>query len=106
MGRDLQHEEGDAGVPEPAGRTDGGNKAAGRPLRSDGSARGGAGDEIAKPEADPLAKVPAAKLKAPDRQRGTPVVDPEAWRGHVEALGLPKGKIGRASCRERVSSPV
>ena len=27
----------------------------------------------------------------PERQRGTPVVDPEKWRGYVDELGLPKG---------------
>lgn len=46
---------------------------------------------IAKPERDPLAGVRAAKLKAPDVPRGTPVVDPDRWRQHVEDLGLPKG---------------
>ena len=56
---------------------------------------GGAGDRehapIAKPKSDPLAKVKAAKLKAPEVARGTPVVDPGRWREHVEALGLPEG---------------
>lgn len=47
--------------------------------------------DIATPKTDPLAKVKAAKLKAPDAPRGTPVVDPEKWREHVEALGLPTG---------------
>lgn len=46
---------------------------------------------IAKPESHPFAKVKAAPLEAPSRPRGTPVVNPDVWRGHVEALGLPKG---------------
>src|SRR6185437_15265602 len=44
-----------------------------------------------EPEVDPLAKVKAADLAAPKRERGTPVADPEAWREYSEALGLPKG---------------
>ena len=89
----AQHPEqdGTAKLPEQAGSTDRGNKATGRVLRGVGPNRGGTGKEIAKPETEPLAKVPAAKLKAPERQRGTPVVDPEAWRGYAEALGLPQG---------------
>jgi len=55
-------------------------------------AKGRRGDgDIAKPAKSPLNEVKAAKLKAPDRQRGTPVADPDVWRGHVEALGLPTG---------------
>ena len=33
----------------------------------------------------------AVKLKAPEGQRGTPLVDPGEWRRHVEDLGLPTG---------------
>jgi hypothetical protein len=51
----------------------------------------GKGTPIAKPAKNPLHDVKAAKLKAPEKQRGTPVVDPEVWRGHVEALGWPEG---------------
>lgn len=52
------------------------------------------GDEripIVEPDKHPLAGVRAAKLKAPDKDRGTPVADPEKWREHVDALGLPEG---------------
>jgi len=69
-------------VPEQPGKVDG----------EHGTAKGKRGSgEIAKPEKHPLADVKAAKLKAPDRQRGTPVTDPDKWREHVEALGLPTG---------------
>ena len=51
----------------------------------------GRGVPLVKPEKDPLAKVKAANLDAPERPRGTPVVDPEKWRGYVDELGLPKG---------------
>jgi hypothetical protein len=51
----------------------------------------GRGVPLVKPDKDPLAKVKAANLDAPERQRGTPVVDPEKWRGYVDELGLPKG---------------
>ncbi len=47
--------------------------------------------QIAKPKDNPLAKVKAARLEEPTVSRGTPVVDPEKWRGYVEELGLPKG---------------
>jgi hypothetical protein len=47
--------------------------------------------KIAEPSKNPLYDVPAASLQAPKRPRGTPVVDPDVWRGHVEALGLPEG---------------
>ncbi len=47
--------------------------------------------KIAEPSKNPLADVPAASLQAPKKPRGTPVVDPDVWRGYVEALGLPEG---------------
>jgi hypothetical protein len=47
--------------------------------------------KIAEPSKNPLCDVPAASLQAPKKPRGTPVVDPDVWRGHVEALGLPEG---------------
>lgn len=49
------------------------------------------GAAIAKPAKNPLATVKAAKLKGPERERGTPVVDPDVWRRQVEELGLPEG---------------
>lgn len=67
-------------VPERGGAADG----------EHGTAKGGRG-AIAKPAKSPLADVNAAKLKAPEKPRGTPVTDPDTWRGHVEALGLPTG---------------
>lgn len=51
----------------------------------------GKGTPLARPDKHPLSGVKAAKLKAPERDRGTPVVDPGRWREHVEALGLPEG---------------
>lgn len=72
------------GVSEGAGRADGEHEAAGQPLRGDG----GTGR---KRPVDPMDKVPAAALKAPERPRGTPVVNPEVWKEHAEALGLPAG---------------
>ena len=60
-------------------------------VRADGKHGAGKPAPIARPDKHPLAEVKAAKLKSPDRPRGTPVVDPEVWRGHVEALGLPDG---------------
>jgi hypothetical protein len=69
-------------VPEQSGEADGEHGAA-----------GGKGDSgrIATPKKNPLREVKAASLKAPERERGTPVVDPDTWREHVDALGLPKG---------------
>lgn len=61
------------------------------PANGKHGAKSGDGTPLAKPEKDPLAKVKAAKLKAPEVPRGTPVVDPGKWREHVEALGLPEG---------------
>lgn len=76
----VREERSTGGIPEPTGKAD----------REHGSGAG-KGTAIAKPDKNPLAGVRAAKLKAPDKERGTPVVDPEKWRGHVEALGLPEG---------------
>lgn len=76
----VREERSTGGIPEPTGKAD----------REHG-AGAGKGTAIAKPDKNPLAGVRAAKLKAPDKERGTPVVDPEKWRGHVEALGLPEG---------------
>ena len=76
----VREEGSTGGVPEPTGKAD----------REHG-AGAGKGTAIAKPDKSALAGVRAAKLKAPDKERGTPVVDPEKWRGHVDALGLPEG---------------
>lgn len=73
-------------VPEPAGRSDRQHATTGQPLRGDGE-----GDRGGKRPVDPMSKVPAAALKAPERQRGTPVVDPAIWKEHAEELGLPPG---------------
>lgn len=61
------------------------------PADGESGAGKGKGTPIAKPDKNPLAGVKAAKLKAPEVPRGTPVVDPAKWREHVEALGLPTG---------------
>jgi ddrB-like ParB superfamily domain/P-loop containing NTP hydrolase pore-1 len=76
----IREEEPTRGLPEQRGAADGEH---------------GAGDgertPIAKPAKSPLHDVKAAKLKEPEKDRGTPVVDPGKWRDHVEALGLPTG---------------
>jgi hypothetical protein len=77
------------GIPE-AGAVGGVSEQPGAADREHGAGKG-KGTPIAKPDKHPLAGVKAAKLKAPERDRGTPVVDPGKWREHVEALGWPEG---------------
>lgn len=83
--------EGATSLPEPAGSADRGDEAAGRVVSGRGKSGGRGTADIATPEVNPLAKMPAASLKAPEKPRGTPVVSPEAWRGYADALGLPEG---------------
>jgi len=80
-----------AELPEPTGASDGRDEATGRVVQGRGGTRRGGAEALARPESNPLAKMPAATLKMPSRPRGTPVVDADAWRGYADALGLPQG---------------
>jgi ddrB-like ParB superfamily domain len=97
--RGALHDEA-SGVPESggteeihgsAGESDGADETAGRELPGRAKAGGGGRKAISAPAVDPLAKVKAADLAKPKRERGTPVADPEAWKEYSEALGIPKG---------------
>ena len=80
-----------AALPESAGSADGRDETSGRVVSGRGKPGGQGGKDLATPEVNPLAKMPAAVLKTPTRPRGTPVVDADSWRGYAEALGLPAG---------------
>lgn len=79
----VKDEEGAKGVPKQPGPGDRGDEGAEPRTKRGGSTK--------RPEGNPLDDVKAAKILAPERKRGTPVVDPEIWKEHIEELGLPTG---------------
>lgn len=79
----LREQERTGGVPEPARPGDRGDEGA-----EPRTKRGGTTE---RPKANPLDDVKAATILAPERKRGTPVVDPATWKEHIEELGLPEG---------------